>query len=112
MICNLFKEKGGRALFSFIKFNILMLFTVILLIGCETKVKTEQEAIRIAKQELASFGFPENVNHMDLKYINVRKNSEIDGWEVYCENSDRTFRLNILVRRDGSSEIHKLETNE
>ena len=91
---------------------ISIILIIFYLVGCQAKVKSEEEALRIAKQELTSFDLPANVNHMDLHYINVRENNEIDGWEVYYETSDRTFRLNILVRRDGSSEIHKLETNE
>jgi hypothetical protein len=95
-----------------IKSNILILITVIFLIGCETKVKSKEKAIEIAKIELASFDYPDNINPKDLKYINIRENEKIDGWEVYYETSDRTFRLNVLVRRDGSSEIHKLETDK
>ena len=77
--------------------------------GCNGKVITENEAITLARGEMINTAKLDGIDVSSVQLINVRENTEINGWEVYFENPSRKYRLNILVVRDGGIEVHKLK---
>ena len=81
-----------------------------ILISCMNTVTSAQDALKYAEKEIPAIQTSNGVPAGDLKLINITENQEIKGWEVYYENSNKTLRVNILVYRDGQTEVHKLET--
>lgn len=86
-----------------------LLFIVTIILGCNDKISSENEAIKLARVEMINAAKSDGIDEHSVQLINVRENAEIDGWEVYFENLNKKYRLNILVVRNGRVEVHKLK---
>lgn len=94
----------NRKLTSCLIFSAL----TVLLAGCHSKEISPKEAGNIAKRELQMIASKDGIKAVDLKAVSTVENKEIDGWEYYFENADKSYRLNVLVTRDGRAEAHRL----
>jgi hypothetical protein len=91
--------------------SILFAILVSLLVGCSSKVITQEEAKTIADREMVQTSRSDGVDPESMRFIHIRNNESIGAWEIYFENQSGTYRLNILVSHDGRYEIHKLKEN-
>ena len=91
--------------------TIVIALLVSLLVGCSSKVITQEEAKTIANREMIQTTRSDGVDPESMRFIHIRDNKTLGVWEIYFVNQSGTYRLNILVSRDGKHEIHKLEKN-
>mgnify|MGYP000162116831 CR=1 FL=1 len=88
---------------------LLLILFIAVSAGCSEKVKSSEEALEIAKSELSEYSASRSILEGDFRLISITENQGIDGWEIYFENSNKNIRLNILVGRNGSSEVHMMK---
>jgi hypothetical protein len=65
------------------------------------------EAERVARVKVEEAALSDGVKPADMVLTSSRENVDLKAWELYFENPNRKYNLNVLVGRDGNVEVHR-----